>query len=141
MKLGIFNGVFAIVLALVTHLLLGCAGQVSEPPQATDAPVTAGPYHVDRCGDTTGASGELIAYCNGSDIVLGASCEVTPAVDGESWNAWTAVRPNPSQWGCQTSWGDPERGGKICVHLTCVPAVRPLDGTNGCDTYKEEVPQ
>lgn len=99
--------------------LVGCGGNGTQP-FAT--------YHVDRCGGFEGATGMLGTSCEGADELVETTCEV---IGGEE----TVSAPGS----CSATWADTERGGSICVHLTCRKATTgavaaPLDRDAGTDS-------
>lgn len=103
-----FLPLIRLVGASLLFLAVGCSARGTEPFTHE----TAEAYRVDRCGGFTGATAMLGTSCNGNDEVIEASCDV---IDGEVEDAGG----RGSSWSCSTTWPDAERGGSICVHLTC----------------------
>ena len=88
--------------------VVGCGKTAEVEPYAS----ASGAYHVDRCGGFTGRSATMGSHCDGEDEVLEASCDV---IGGEL----EASSGRGSSWSCSTTWTNADRGGAICVHLTC----------------------
>lgn len=101
-----------LTLVASASLLLTSACAVRAQDPGPPPPPADTSYYVDGCGSFTGYSALMAKACNGTDLVLDASC----SVDGGDLTSQKAAYGG---WECEANWRDTNKGGQLCVHLKC----------------------